>query len=136
MAQREASDNETIAEEWFSEADPRIAVDLRKALIGGTMAVLVALAGSWSVGRLYGAEGRLLLAAMLPTTRFLCSAMMTATATTRRRIKKTKTSTPTMLIQDPPTRGPPLASALCYTRLGIGPAQRPRASARIDGNGS
>lgn len=69
-------------EEWLSEINPEdIAVDLRKALLGGAFAVLVAVVGSTVVGNLYGAEGRLLLEAMLPTTRFLCSAMMTATAT-------------------------------------------------------
>lgn len=69
------------AEEWLSEIEPDIAVDLRKALLGGALAVLIAIAGSTVVGNLYGAEGRFLLEAMLPTTRFLCSAMMTATAT-------------------------------------------------------
>lgn len=68
-------------EEWLSEINPDIAVDLRKAVLGGALAVVVAVVGSTVVGNLYGAEGRLLLEAMLPTTRFLCSAMMTATAT-------------------------------------------------------
>lgn len=69
------------AEEWLSEIEPDIAIDLRKALLGGALAMLIAIVGSTVVGNLYGAEGRLLLEAMLPTTRFLCSAMMTATAT-------------------------------------------------------
>lgn len=58
-----------------------IKVDLRKALLGGALAALVAIAGSWAVGQLHGAKGLVLLEAMLPTTRFLCSAVMTATAT-------------------------------------------------------
>ncbi len=82
---REDKTNEAVerrsAEEWLSEINPDIAVDLRKALLGGALAVLIAIVGSTLVGNLYGAEGRLLLEAMLPTTRFLCSAMMTATAT-------------------------------------------------------
>lgn len=76
MPQTEAKEKE-----WLSEINPDIAVDLRKAVLGGALAVVVAVAGSTVVGNLYGAEGRLLLEAMLPTTRFLCSAMMTATAT-------------------------------------------------------
>lgn len=75
------ADEKKSAEEWLSEIEPDIAVDLRKALLGGGLAVLIAIAGSTVVGNLYGAEGLLLLEAMLPTTRFLCSAMMTATAT-------------------------------------------------------
>lgn len=58
-----------------------IAVDMRKPLLGGVLAVFISLAGAWMVGRLHGAEGLLLLQAMLPTTRFLCSSVMTATAT-------------------------------------------------------
>jgi hypothetical protein len=69
------------AEDWLSEIEPDVAVDLRKALLGGILATIVAGVGSTVVGNLYGAEGRLLLEAMLPTTRFLCSSMMTATAT-------------------------------------------------------
>ena len=68
-------------EEWLSKINPDIVVDLRKAFLGGLLAAVVAMGGSSVVGSLYGAEGRLLLEAMLPTTRFLCSAMMTATAT-------------------------------------------------------
>jgi hypothetical protein len=64
-----------------AEIDIDIKVDLRKALLGGALAALVSIAGSWAVGQLHGAEGLVLLEAMLPTTRFLCSAVMTATAT-------------------------------------------------------
>lgn len=81
MAPDREQNTKEAAEEWLSEINPDVAVDLRKALLGGVLAVLIAIAGSTVVGTLYGAEGRLLLEAMLPTTRFLCSAMMTATAT-------------------------------------------------------
>lgn len=75
------NEQDSEEEEWLSEVNPNIAVDLRKALFGGAFAMIIAVVGSTVVGNLYGAEGRLLLEAMLPTTRFLCSAMMTATAT-------------------------------------------------------
>jgi|GEM_PF-1417774 len=58
-----------------------VQVDLRKALLGGALAAAVSVAGAWAVGRVSGAEGLVLLEAMLPTTRFLCSAVMTASAT-------------------------------------------------------
>lgn len=64
-----------------ADVEMDIEVDLRKALVGGALAALVAISGTWLVGRLHGAEGLVLLEAMLPTTRFLCSAVMTATAT-------------------------------------------------------
>lgn len=67
--------------QWLSKVEEDLQVDLRKALFGGALAVLVTSAGTLMVGRLHGADGLLLLEAMLPTTRFLCSSMMTATAT-------------------------------------------------------
>jgi hypothetical protein len=86
-AQREGKTEEGFKDdEWIPgvevpgvEVD--VKVDLRKALLGGALAALVSISGSWFVGRLHGAEGLVLLEAMLPTTRFLCSAVMTATAT-------------------------------------------------------
>lgn len=58
-----------------------VRVDLRKAVFGGVLGMLVSFFGAWAVGRVHGAEGIVLLEAMLPTTRFLCSAVMTASAT-------------------------------------------------------
>jgi len=86
-AQQEGKTEEGFREkEWLPgvevpgvEVD--VKVDLRKALLGGALAALVSISGAWLVGRLHGAEGLVLLEAMLPTTRFLCSAVMTATAT-------------------------------------------------------
>ena len=56
--------------------------DLRVALIGGVFSALVMGAISFAVGGLSGYEARLLLESAMPTTRFLCSAVMTASATT------------------------------------------------------
>lgn len=56
--------------------------DLRVALIGGVFTALLLAAISFAVGGLSGYEARLLLEAAMPTTRFLCSAVMTASATT------------------------------------------------------
>lgn len=58
-----------------------VKVDLRKAILGGVIAALVSAVGSWAVGNVHGSEGLVLLEAMLPTTRFLCSSVMTASAT-------------------------------------------------------
>lgn len=55
--------------------------DSKRAAIGGGVAALVALAGMIIVNVSTGSEARLLLEGMLPSIRFLCSAVMTATAT-------------------------------------------------------
>lgn len=52
----------------------------KRVLIGGILTGVAALAGGYAVGRISGYEARVLLEATLPTTRFLCSAVMTATA--------------------------------------------------------
>lgn len=58
-----------------------VEVDLRKALLGGFVAAVVSISGSAVVGQVSGGEGRMLVEAMLPSTRFLCIAVMTASAT-------------------------------------------------------
>lgn len=67
------------------EARPKlfgdIAVDLRKALLGGLLAALVSIAGSEAVGQISGAQALPLVEAMLPSVRFLCISGMTASAT-------------------------------------------------------
>lgn len=60
----------------------RIRADLRVALVGGGVAALIMGAVAFSVGTVSGGEARSLLDAALPTIRFLCSSLMTATATT------------------------------------------------------
>ncbi len=62
---------------------PRISLsrDTKRATIGGGVAALVALIGLILVNVSSGGEARLLLEGMLPSIRFLCSAVMTATAT-------------------------------------------------------
>lgn len=56
--------------------------DLRIALIGGVFSALLMGAISFAVGGLSGYEAQALLESAMPTTRFLCSAVMTASATT------------------------------------------------------
>lgn len=53
----------------------------KKAVVGGTLAFLVLFIGTFSVGEISGAEARDLLTSMLPTARFLYSAVVTASAT-------------------------------------------------------
>ncbi len=54
---------------------------MRGPLIGGCVAAGVAGVGIWGIGAGSGGETKLLIEAMLPSTRFLCSSVMTATAT-------------------------------------------------------
>jgi hypothetical protein len=54
---------------------------IRTALVGGFIAALVMGSVSLLVGRVSGVEAENLLEATIPTTRFLCSGVMTASAT-------------------------------------------------------
>lgn len=67
--------------ESMVEPEVDVEVDLRKAIVGGALATSVVLAGTFAAGRISGAEGRILLQAMLPSVRFLCSATVTASST-------------------------------------------------------
>lgn len=60
----------------------QLRADLRIALGGGAVAALVMGAVTLAIGNLSSFEARTLLEASLPTVRFLCSAVMTASATT------------------------------------------------------
>ena len=60
----------------------QIRTDLRIALTGGGVAALVMAGVVLAVGNLTSFEARALLEASLPTVRFLCSSVMTASATT------------------------------------------------------
>lgn len=61
-------------------ADP-IVRDLRVAVLGGALGAAVALAGGYVVGTVSGLEAVALIETSLPTTRFLASSTMTASAT-------------------------------------------------------
>lgn len=65
----------------FAERFKPPIVDFKIAIIGGGLALLFAAAGMVATGKVSGAEGRVLLESMLPTTRFLCSAVITGSAT-------------------------------------------------------
>lgn len=55
--------------------------DTKQAAVGGGVAAVMSLIGMILVNVSSGSEARLLLEGMLPSIRFLCSAVMTATAT-------------------------------------------------------
>lgn len=59
----------------------RNALPDRGPVIGGTVSAVVAAVAAGAIGQIGGAEGRILLEATLPTTRFLCGSMITASAT-------------------------------------------------------
>lgn len=50
-------------------------------LFAGGLTAVLGVAGMWAVGRVSSAEAATLLESMFPTTRFLCSSIMTASAT-------------------------------------------------------
>lgn len=58
-----------------------VKVDLRKALLGGGIAAGIAIAGIWLVGRLSGAEARVLTETTLPRLHVLCNTVILASAT-------------------------------------------------------
>lgn len=65
-----------------SETDhSTVEVDLRRALLGGALAAVVALIGVWVVGRLSGAEAQVLTETALPRLLDLCNTVILASAT-------------------------------------------------------
>ncbi|HMB91840.1 MAG TPA: hypothetical protein VKP65_13390, partial [Rhodothermales bacterium] len=68
-------------DESDQDQDTSFFVDFKIAVVGGIIAVLFSLVGAFGVGSVSGAQAMILLEAMFPTTRFLCSAVMTASAT-------------------------------------------------------
>lgn len=61
--------------------DLTLIADTKQAAVGGGVAAVMSLIGMILVNVSSGGEARLLLEGMLPSIRFLCSAVMTATAT-------------------------------------------------------
>ena len=61
--------------------DIHLRTDQRQAILGGVVAGIIVLAGMFLINVSSGSEARFLLEAMLPSVRFLCSAVMTASAT-------------------------------------------------------
>lgn len=64
-----------------SGANLAFTADTKRAMIGGGVTAGIALIGMLIVNVSSGSEARFLLQGMLPSLRFLCSAVMTATAT-------------------------------------------------------
>lgn len=56
-------------------------INMGRAIVGGIVSTIVALIGVIIVNVSSGSEARALVEGMLPSIRFLCSAVMTATAT-------------------------------------------------------
>lgn len=73
------SDVETEAKAREAQTAPLLGT--KKAIIGGTLGAVVLFVGTYSVGEISRMEARELLITMLPTARFLYSAVITASAT-------------------------------------------------------
>lgn len=82
MVEKEGPQPEESADEQSNDRDGiSLSRDTKRAGAGGAVSALVALSGMILVNVSSGSEARLLLEGMLPSIRFLCSAVMTATAT-------------------------------------------------------
>ena len=83
MVQKENHQQEAGGSEGQSDQEDKLSLsaDTKRAAIGGGVAGLIALIGMIVVNVSSGGEARLLLEGMLPSVRFLCSAVMTSTAT-------------------------------------------------------
>lgn len=68
-------------QEARQERQQLLALDTRRAIVGGVVAAVIAALGILGIRVGSGIALRGMLQAMLPSTRFLCSAVMTATAT-------------------------------------------------------
>lgn len=64
------------------EQGDRLRADIRVAIIGGAFSAVLMGVVTLAAGSLSGSEAQVMLQASSPTTRFLCSAVMTASATT------------------------------------------------------
>lgn len=81
MAQKEGQQADGREKEPGYLDELTLGADTKRAAIGGSVAAAVALTGMIVVNVSTGSEARLLLEGMLPSIRFLCSAVMTASAT-------------------------------------------------------
>lgn len=82
MVQKESQQHKELTAELEAYGDKiSFGKDTKRAAVGGGVAAFVALVGMLVVNVSSGSEAHLLLEGMLPSIRFLCSAVMTATAT-------------------------------------------------------
>lgn len=85
MTTHTSTESKDEPEETASDASASsirgIKVDLQKALWGGVLSAIVVLVGIWIVGRLSGAEARLLTETTLPRLHALCNTVILASAT-------------------------------------------------------
>lgn len=82
MVEKEGPQPEESVHEQSNDRDGiSLSRDTKRAGAGGAVAALVTLSGMILVNVSSGSQARLLLEGMLPSIRFLCSAVMTATVT-------------------------------------------------------
>jgi hypothetical protein len=82
MAKKLEDLSDIITNQDDQENKAQLTRDMRKALLFAVVVTAVTLAGSLIINVSSGSEARVLLSAMLPSIRFLSSAVMTASATT------------------------------------------------------
>jgi hypothetical protein len=70
-----------MSQDDVNESSKRWRQDATVALTASIGAAILVAAGAFALGRPGGAEAKVLLESIIPTSRFLCSAVMTATAT-------------------------------------------------------
>ncbi|PHI21727.1 hypothetical protein CEQ90_00105 [Lewinellaceae bacterium SD302] len=61
--------------------EKRCLCDMKKTYLGGAIAAIIILSGNYFIGRINEVDAIQLINASQPTIRFMCSAIMTATAT-------------------------------------------------------
>jgi MFS family permease len=81
VASKERISSEGQFTDRIRNPQDEVAIDLRRALAGGMVGAAVAFLASYISGQVTGMEALSMLETMLPTVRFLCSAVMTASAT-------------------------------------------------------
>ncbi|MEQ9619680.1 MAG: hypothetical protein RIG61_10970 [Deltaproteobacteria bacterium] len=77
----ETENNKSKEKDESKDESAKRSSDLTNAIIGGVIVVIIGITGILLVGHASRWEALKLLEALLPTTRFLSSAVMTATAT-------------------------------------------------------
>lgn len=82
MAKKLEDLSDKLSSDDDQENKAQLKKDMRKALLYAAVVTAATLAGSLIINVSSGSEARVLLSAMLPSIRFLSSAVMTASATT------------------------------------------------------
>ncbi len=75
---KERNEKKESSSKWLSEA---IKADGRRAVMGGCLAALTIMGGSWMIGQISGSEARYLLETVLPSVRSFSGTLMIALIT-------------------------------------------------------